>query len=127
MPTLIGSAARATENDAASAIAADIINFAVLDFITFPPLDKIQKTAPIPRQTAVSPPSTITIEPVMYEASSDARKAMAPDISSGWAPRFNGMDATSGSYTAGSATSSATMGDNVKPGTTTFTRMPSGA
>ena len=40
---------------------------------------------------AVSPPSTMTKDPVMYEASSEARNATAPAISSGWAPRRIGM------------------------------------
>ena len=42
-------------------------------------------------QAAVRPPSTNMNEPVMYEASSEARNATAPAISTGSAPRFSGM------------------------------------
>lgn len=52
-----------------------------------------------PHPAIVSPPETLITWPVMNAASSKARKATAPGMSSGCPTRFIGIARTSASYT----------------------------
>ena len=62
--------------------------------------------------------------PVMYEASSDARKAAIEAISDGWPTRPIGVRDRMRAFAAGSEFTEASISVMIEPGPMALTRMP---
>src|SRR4051812_15349183 len=76
---------------------------------------------------SVSPPHAKSVWPVMYEASSDARKAKTPAISAVSAARPSGMWLSTSARAAGSSVQTLLRGVTTAPGPTALTRIPAEA